>query len=51
MDEFSRTDRSTLRRLPKREVYDRSSIDSIVDEGLICHLGFVVDGEGQRGHH
>ncbi len=45
MDELSRTDRSTLRRLPKRGVYDRASIDSILDEGLICHVGFVVDGQ------
>lgn len=45
MDELSRTDRSTLRRLPKRGVYDRISIEAILDEGLICHVGFVVDGE------
>ena len=45
MDELSRTDRATLRRLPKRGVYDRASIDSILDEGLICHVGFVVDGQ------
>ncbi len=45
MDEFSRTDRSTLRRLPKRGVYDRATIHSILDEGLICHVGFVVGGQ------
>jgi uncharacterized protein len=45
MDELSRTDRSTLRRLPKRGVYDRASIHAILDEGLICHVGFVVDGQ------
>ena len=44
MDELSRTDRSTLRRLPKRGVYDRASVEAILDEGLICHVGFVVDG-------
>lgn len=43
MDELSRTDRSTLQRLPKRGVYDRASIEAILDEGLICHVGFVVD--------
>ena len=45
MDELSRTDRTTLRRLPNRGVYDRVSIHSILDEGLICHVGFVVDGQ------
>ncbi len=45
MDELSRTDRTTLRRLPNRAVYDRASIHSILDQGLICHVGFVVDGQ------
>ena len=45
MDELSRTDRTTLRRLPNRAVYDRASIHSVLDEGLICHVGFVVDGQ------
>jgi uncharacterized protein len=45
MDELFRTDRATLRRLPNRGVYDRASIHSILDEGLICHVGFVVDGQ------
>jgi nitroimidazol reductase NimA-like FMN-containing flavoprotein (pyridoxamine 5'-phosphate oxidase superfamily) len=43
MDELSRTDRTTLRRLSNRAVYDRASIHSILDGGLICHVGFVVD--------
>ena len=43
MDELSQTQRTTLRRLPKRGVYDRASIEAILDEGLICHVGFVVD--------
>ena len=39
------SDRTRVRRLPKRGAYDRVTIDAILDEGLICHLGFVVDGE------
>lgn len=39
-----RTARATVRRLPERGRYDRDVIDAILDEGLICHLGFVVDG-------
>jgi len=39
-----KTDRTTVRRLPKRGHYDRDVVESIIDEGLICHVGFVVDG-------
>lgn len=38
------TPRTRVRRLPKRGAYDRPTIDAILDEGLICHLGFVHDG-------
>ncbi|MGH7134696.1 MAG: pyridoxamine 5'-phosphate oxidase family protein [Pirellulales bacterium] len=37
--------RSEIRRLSKRAVYDRTAIDAILDEALICHVGFVVDGQ------
>lgn len=42
--DFPRTDRTTLKRLPKRGVYDRESVNGILDEGFICHVGFNVDG-------
>ena len=29
---------------PRRGSYDRALIHSILDEGLICHVGFVADG-------
>lgn len=38
------TDRTTVKRLPKRGNYDRDTIHAILDEALICHVGFVVDG-------
>lgn len=41
---FPKTERTTLKRLPKRGVYDRELIYGILDEGFICHVGFVVDG-------
>src|ERR1700722_1216003 len=44
MDEIPRTDRTTVRRLPARGAYDRTLIHSILDAGLICHVGFVADG-------
>src|SRR5919201_241174 len=37
--------RTTLKRQPERGVYDRSTIDAILDEALICHVGFVHDGQ------
>ena len=39
------TQRTTVRRLPKRGLYDRETIAAILDEGLICHVGFVVSGQ------
>jgi uncharacterized protein len=44
MDEIPRTDRTTVRRLPARGSYDRALIHSILDEALVCHVGFVADG-------
>jgi nitroimidazol reductase NimA-like FMN-containing flavoprotein (pyridoxamine 5'-phosphate oxidase superfamily) len=38
------TPRTTVKRLPKRGAYDRVTVDAIVDEALLCHVGFVVDG-------
>jgi uncharacterized protein len=32
-------------REPQRGVYDRSAIEAILDEALVCHLGFEVDGQ------
>jgi nitroimidazol reductase NimA-like FMN-containing flavoprotein (pyridoxamine 5'-phosphate oxidase superfamily) len=42
---FVKTPRTTVRRLPERGRYERAAIDAILDEGLVCHLGFVVDGQ------
>ena len=39
------TERTTVRRLPKRGVYDAATIHSILDEALLCHVGFVADGQ------
>jgi uncharacterized protein len=32
-----------VRRLPQRAVYDRTVIDQILDEGLVCDVGIVED--------
>lgn len=36
--------RTEVRRFPERASYDRDLIDSILDEALICHVGFVHEG-------
>lgn len=40
----ARSARTRVRRHPERATYDREAVWSILDEGLICHLGFVVEG-------
>jgi hypothetical protein len=44
MQIFTPTDRTTLKRLPKRGDFDRDAVYKILDEGFVCHVGFVVDG-------
>lgn len=44
MKTFEKTERTTLKRLPARGFYDRELVYSILDEGLICQVGFAVDG-------
>ena len=42
---FATTERTTLKRLPKRATYERDIIYQILDEGFVCHVGFTVDGQ------
>lgn len=42
---FPQTDRTKLKRLPKRGHFDRETVYGILDEGFICHVGFSVDGQ------
>src|SRR5918993_749912 len=45
MNELPRTQRTTLKRLPQRGRFERQQINEILDEGFICHVGFVVNGQ------
>ncbi len=45
MDAFAPTERTQVKRLPKRGVYDKAQVYAILDEGFLCHAGFVVDGQ------
>ncbi|HEY5025024.1 MAG TPA: pyridoxamine 5'-phosphate oxidase family protein [Acidimicrobiales bacterium] len=44
VDALVPTDRTTLRRKKERGAYDRTVVDAILDEGLVCHVGFSVEG-------
>ena len=39
------SDRTRVKRIPKRGHYDRGTINAILDEGFICHVGFVAGGQ------
>jgi uncharacterized protein len=41
---LSRTERTRLHRLRERGRSDRAELYAVLDAGLICHLGVVVDG-------
>jgi nitroimidazol reductase NimA-like FMN-containing flavoprotein (pyridoxamine 5'-phosphate oxidase superfamily) len=38
------TERTTVKRIAKRALYDRDTMYAILDEAVYCHVGFVVDG-------
>ena len=42
---FRPTPRSRVRRLPKRGHYDRATVHAVLDAGVICHVGYVIDGQ------
>jgi len=39
------TDRTRVRRVPQRGAYERETVEAILDETLISHVGFVHDGQ------
>src|ERR1700755_2161196 len=43
-ENIDQTDRTKIKRLPKRGNFERETIYRILDEGFVCHAGFVVDG-------
>jgi nitroimidazol reductase NimA-like FMN-containing flavoprotein (pyridoxamine 5'-phosphate oxidase superfamily) len=44
-ESLSPTERTRVIREPHRGAYDRQTIDKILDEGYVCHVGFAVDGQ------
>src|SRR5882762_8110706 len=45
MSDFSPTDRTQVKRLPKRGKYDSETVYKILDEAFVCHVGFVAEGQ------
>jgi hypothetical protein len=45
--ELPKTKRNTVVRAPKRAVYEREQIHAILDEALVCHVGFATADEGR----
>ncbi|MFF4959315.1 pyridoxamine 5'-phosphate oxidase family protein [Streptomyces sp. NPDC001222] len=41
---YTPTDRTVPTRSPQRASYDKDLVHAILDEGYVCHLGFVRDG-------
>jgi nitroimidazol reductase NimA-like FMN-containing flavoprotein (pyridoxamine 5'-phosphate oxidase superfamily) len=39
------TARTTVKRRAQRAAYDHATVEAILDEGLVCHVGFVVEGQ------
>jgi nitroimidazol reductase NimA-like FMN-containing flavoprotein (pyridoxamine 5'-phosphate oxidase superfamily) len=44
-ESYSPTPRTRVVREPERAVYDRAAAYQILDEGFLCHVGFVADGQ------
>lgn len=42
---YAPTPATTLHRLPARGTYDRAVVHAILDEALVCHLGFTSDAQ------
>ncbi len=42
-ENFTPTQRSTLKRVSKRGHYERATVYQILDEGLVCHVSFVAN--------
>jgi len=45
MNPITPTESTTIKRLPERAASDWDTIAAILDEGFVCHVGFVgADG-------
>jgi len=40
-----KSDRSRLKRSHHRGAYDREALHGVLDAGILCHIGYVIDGQ------
>ena len=45
LPDFTPTERTRIRRLHQRAVYDRKTVYETLDAGLMCHVGYVIDDQ------
>ena len=45
MTEYAATARTTLNRKPERGSHDKAAAHAILDAGVLCHIGYVDDGQ------
>ena len=42
---FTPTERNRVRRVHERGRYDRETVYAILDSAMMCHIGYVIDGQ------
>ena len=45
LPDFVPTPRTKIKRLNQRALYDRESVYAVLDAGLMCHVGYVIEGQ------
>jgi nitroimidazol reductase NimA-like FMN-containing flavoprotein (pyridoxamine 5'-phosphate oxidase superfamily) len=43
--DFPPTEKTRVKRLFQRACYDRETVYAVLDAGLMCHVGYVIDGQ------
>jgi len=44
-ESYTPSERSRVRRVHQRGHYDRETLHAVLDAGMICHVGYVIDGQ------
>jgi nitroimidazol reductase NimA-like FMN-containing flavoprotein (pyridoxamine 5'-phosphate oxidase superfamily) len=42
-ERYAPSARTRIKRLPKRARYDREAVHAVLDAGVLCHVGYVID--------
>lgn len=44
MNDLKKTERSEVKRMKERGIYDRQAVNAILDAGFMCHVAYTIDG-------